>query len=498
MNQQERDASGQEAVGFLTVLATARDVAAFAESMQAWAVVDAEYKGFNGFSGQMLLNQLVKRSESAAELADVLAKVLLAPTDVEDARRKIQRTVDHIEQIRVGAHPAPGHAPFLLSYFWALQDHDTWPVIWASAAAFTEFITGQSLPAAPVERYSTFLEFVEGLDADNAQIEWTAAWWADVRPVLLDEVLVNRCQFGLDDQRLSVEVRQHNADALVSVANHVATRLVDVVSAATGRSLSAVKPPRGWAGESPRSDLWADWRAVDNGPAIRLWLTRAGAAIGVVPGVVRAGWLDEVTPIIEGAGLPAFQRYDARGSSADSDRKIAGGRSGEFIYGKWFQPEQLADLDVEQEVTSVAVALQPLLDELVRRATGRDDHDTDDPLTPAVEKFRAGYPSTKDEQQFADRAEFAATLAADAVALADPMELRRIWNTGRYGSPGPQSNLNTTVRDADAAGYDRIIDTFRYVCWGDGDAAARIDDVLDLEGERYVKGLGEAVIMKMP
>ncbi len=73
-----------------------------------------------------------------------------------DARRKIQRIVDHIEQIRIGAHPAPGHSPLSLSYFWALQDHETWPVIWASAAAFAEFVTGRPLPAFPADRYMAF------------------------------------------------------------------------------------------------------------------------------------------------------------------------------------------------------------------------------------------------------------------------------------------------------------------------------------------------------
>ena len=497
-HEQSRDGGADEALSFVTTLKNNRDAAAFAASMQQWAVVDQSSRAFNGFSGQMLLNQLVKHSD-ATDLAAVLIDVLPTPADADDAGRKIQRLVDHIEEIRVGAHPAPGHAPFFLSYFWALADHATWPVIWTSAAAFAEFITAQSLPPAPADRYEAYLDFMELIDASNEQIEWIGAWWAEERPVLLADVLVDRCQYGLDSRELPMKVQQQNEDALITTANHIATQLVDVVSAAAGRSLTAVRPPKGWKANTPRADFWANWRAVDNGPAIRLWVTHAGAGIGIVPGVVRSGWIEEVNQLVDAAQIAGFERVSTRGTDGDERGRIAAGRSGEFLYGKWFNPEQLADLDVEREVTAVAVSLQPLLDEMVRRATGIEDDDIEDPLKPAVEKFRTIYPSSKDGQQLADRAEFAATLAPDAIALADPVDLRRIWNTQRYGGTGPQSILNSSIRDADsdAAEYDRIIDTLRYVCWGDGDDAERIDEVLDTGGSRYVKGLGESVIMKL-
>ena len=97
------------------------------------------------------------------------------------------------------------------------------------------------------------------------------------RPVLLADVLVDRCQYGLDSRELPMKVQQQNEDALITTANHIATQLVDVVSAAAGRSLTAVRPPKGWKANTPRADFWANWRAVDNGPAIRLWVTHAGA-----------------------------------------------------------------------------------------------------------------------------------------------------------------------------------------------------------------------------
>src|SRR5690606_41980105 len=56
---------------------------------------------------------------------------------------------------------------------------------------------------------------------------------------------------------------------------------------------------------------------------------------------------------------------------------------------------------------------------------------------------------------------------------------------------------NTPLRDADPAAYDRILDSISYLCWGEGEDADRIDDLLDPDSPRYVRGLGESVIMKL-
>ena len=127
----------------------------------------------------------------------------------------------HIESIRVGAHPAPGHSPFLLSYFWGLQDEAAWPTIWASAAAFTEFCTGQPLPSVPSDRYAAFVEFAGEVDDDFERFIRVASWFEKAKPVLLDPVLVDRCEFGTRRHDLSPKRSAHNADALVAVAQHI-------------------------------------------------------------------------------------------------------------------------------------------------------------------------------------------------------------------------------------------------------------------------------------
>lgn len=488
-------ASAAEVLSILAELELSRDVSAFVAALQQWAVKPTT-PGFNGFSGQMLLNQLLKRTENEAELADVLIDVLRVPSDLDDARRKLDRIVAHIESIRVGAHPAPGHSPFFVSYFWGLQDETAWPTMWASAAAFTEYCTGQPLPSGPSNRYVAFVEFAAEMGGDYRQYLRVASWFEKSKPVILDQVLVDRCEFGLP-KSVPTEALRNNADALVAVAGHIAAELADDVSASASRTLSPSKPGRFWAGDRGRSDLWASWRALDNGPGVRLWLTHTGLFIGLSPGMLRSGWFDEVWAEIEAQPLDDFERFDTRGSADDPDTAIVGGGSGSFIYARRYQPEQLADLDVRAEVTSIAAALQPLLDRTVAMATGDSAESTDDPLAAYVERFQNEQPrSSADEEANADRRRFAEMLAPDRIALTDIAELRLIWNTGRWGGPGVMPTLNRTIRDADAAEYDRIIDAFRYLCWGDDPDEVRIDKLLD-DPKYKITGLGESVILKM-
>jgi 5-methylcytosine-specific restriction enzyme B len=493
------DASAEEALALRNALARTGDVEAFHEGMKRWAVKPGTL-AFNGFSGQMFVNQLVNRSEDHGVLARILAGALALPRDDADAAAKTQALVDYVETIRVGAHPAPGHSNFLLSYFWGLENHARWPVLWSSAAAYLEFSTGEPLPATPADRYGRYLALVRELDVDHDRFERVASWWEQTKPVLLDPVLTARCAFGLDSEAVEPEALAANAAALVSVARHIGTQLVDEVSAAAGRSLAAKKPPKIWKEDRPRSDLWADWSVRENwgGLGLRLWVNQNGAAIGLRPGWVRDGWFDEAAAAIDGADLVGFRLLSAPWSKYGDDVGFVGGMRGEFVYARWFDAEQLAELDVRAETTAVAAAVQPLLDELVQTASGEEPPSTDDPLAPLVQWFREsrGYPRPADEQHKADREQFAALLEPDSIVLADSAELRRIWNTRQYGAPGPQSVLNTSLRDADAAEYDRIIDTLRFVCWGEGDDADRIDTVLT-DSAYTVKGLGESVILKL-
>lgn len=486
--------SADEALRHLDRLTSSGDVEGFRVALQAWAV-KPDTLAFNGFSGQMLVNQLVKHSEDHYELGSILIDCLAAPRDIDDASAKLRRIVEHIESIRVGAHPAPRSAAFLLSYFWALRDR-RWPILWASAGAYLEFATGIPLPVPPDERYRAYAELVGELDDDLDRFERVVSWWDRTKPLVLDPVLVDRCAFGEDPTGMSYDDLARNAAALVRFGRHVRD-LVTEVETATGRPLQARAPGLDWKVGRPRSDAWTDWTDGRSGPGIRVWVNHKGMAIGLKPGLIRSGWYDEAAEEIDRFPLPGFQKMAARGARHGVDVGFIGGASGEFVYGRWFDRERLAEIDLRTEVVDTAVQLRPALDALIALATGEESPvpDQHDPLIPLAAQFRAeGYPTPASEADRADRVHLATLIADGAIGDADPAELGKIWNSRRYGGPGPMAGLNRSVQDP--ATYDRLLDSIQYLCWGDGEDPDRIDAVLT-DSRWKISGLGESVIMKL-
>ena len=374
--------SAAEALALLGELRRTNDLHAFHEGMKAWAVKPGTL-AFNGFSGQMMLNQLVNRTEEPQQLAVLLAESMAMPATIEDAVAKIRALVDYVERIRVGAHPGPGHVPFLLSYFWALADYERWPVIWASAAAFVEFATGEDLPADPPERYRLFLERVREFSAAHVEIETTAAWWHSESPVFMDEVLSERAEFGWDSTQTEVEDRMANARSLVAIASYWGEHLVDVVSSAIGRKMAIGRPDLHWAEGFPRSDLWVDWYTKEAPRlGIRVWLNPMGAAVALRPGEVRKGWWDEVEPFLEAADFPDCRVLGGASSRIGEDVGLSGLHGAEFVYGVWFDRDELKDVDLAATVTEISTVLRPLFEELLALANREASGGGTEPLPP--------------------------------------------------------------------------------------------------------------------
>ncbi len=490
-------ASAPEAQGLLAELRRTGDLISFHDGMKRWSVKPGTL-AFNGFSGQMMLNQLVKRTDSPGEVARLLADCLSAPTGMAAATAKLRAMVDYVESIRVGAHPAPGHVPFLLSYFWGMADHQQWPVLWASAAAYVEFVAGEPLPADPVDRYAAFMERVAELTTDHAELEMVAAWWQSTRAVTVDEVLTDRCGVAIDTTGSTRRQRDANNRALAAVASYWANQLTDEVSAAIGRSLSPDRAPAVGTDDPIASPFVVTLLPTPaTGVGFQVRLNRRGLAIGI--GVAGPKPHDRARAVLTGATFHRCRLLTTAELAGDSGSSM-GSPAGELVYGRWFERDELAAVDLRQETTAVAATLQPLFDELLAlTGTGTADGPlADDPLEALVTEFRRqrGYPTKADEENQADRRRFAQLLAADAIALADIADLRQIWNTGRYGTPGPMPELNRSFRDASAAEYDRMIDALRHLCWGPGPDAERIDALLSDDSLR-ISGLGESVIMKL-
>lgn len=494
----ERDIAPHAAEGLQLLEALRRngDLGAFQQATDRWS--RSFPSGYKGVSGQMILNQINKLSSDPAASVAVLVDALTVPTDLGDAVRKVRLLADHLQEIRVGAHPSPKRAPFVATYFWGLEDAQTWPVAWPNSFGYLEYCTGTEASEDQGQRYAELYEFATEIDGDPLRFEQVAAWWSDDRPVVIDEVLCDRAQLreGADKETDDPSWFTTNARALLTVAQHIGGALLDQVSDAAGRELKVYVPPLIWNKPWPRGDFWTDWRVPNTaGLGVRLWLNPHGLAIGLRPYPDNEpGYVQRAIEFFEQSPLPGYQLLAGRGAKVGTDVGFIGGAVGEVLYGRWFSRSEFPNLDVAGEVARMAQELAPLITSLHGDAQPEDG----DPLAPLVVEFKEaiGYPTERHQQDKSFRRESARLLEPEQLAVTDRSGLRKIWNSSRYGSTGPMSVLNTALRDAGDDEYDQILATFDYLCWGAESPAVRIDRVLEDE-ELRVKGLGESVAMKM-
>ena len=386
-----------QALSNLEELARSNDLATFVNSMQAF-VPDA---GFKSRSGQLFLRQIGKATDDSRATARVLVEALRPPRDSADAYRKITDLAAEVRRIGTKSIPAPGHTPFLASYFWAMDDPVKWPIAWIESVKFIEYCTGSQLPpsSAPADRYRRLLEAIRDFDNNSERFIRVRNTWRyhnNSNYPFLDSVLIDRCRFGLDRDTDPAALLT-NAEALVAVSLHLGQTLRDSVSEAAHLDLEYEKLPRRW-GQSGlgRSDLWVDWKlpVKPGGPAIRVWVNHNGAAIGLRTGHL-SHWTD-LKSSLEALKRQGFEEFkvmrlsdlksgvgDEHGPAGpDGDVTYAPpggvsprpglhgfvGASGDLFYGKWYEPEALAGLDLRAEVASVTEAAKPMIDRVMQAA----------------------------------------------------------------------------------------------------------------------------------
>jgi 5-methylcytosine-specific restriction protein B len=488
---------------------------AFREALSRWARRPG-YDSFRGF-GQMWINQYVGYGGDPG----VLRQAATAPADEAAARSQLELILAHVEPIRRAGAPAPRRALFVLSLLWCLQDRSSWPCMWDSAARTLERSLGWLIP--PDDLPSLYLDYrqtVLSLGADVEEVEHALRWLKQGHFVGLDPSLVDRC-------RRSTEFAEHwqegagyssaeitdlarlNATALVSELAILAGRLEASVASALDRQVSPSFPNIVTSVGKPfRAEAWAAWRLpemTNSGPALRAWATPNGVAVGLYPGWIRDGWLGEAAAEVAPLVPDGFEFFRVDWSDPSS-RLVPVGQSpieNEFLLAKWYPGEAaLGRADFADDILAVASTLQPLVDKLAQLAVRTGPNPPSPPGGPRFDlvamaaRFRTErpYPTPKDEASIAERTRWAGLLAEGDVALVDPSELRGIISTNRYGGPGPQSILHTTLRDPEQ--YDRILHAIDFLLWGDGDVSERLDRVLD-QDDLGLRGLGESVLLKL-
>lgn len=193
--QQQRSAT--EVLTIVDGLAVHEDLERFKGELQTWAGnAPRGHSAFNGVIGQMFINQLVNAADRGpSDLAPLLADVLVAPSDEDHARRKLETLVAWVEAVKQGAHPAPARAPLVCSVFWSLREPDRWPCLWTSAESVLRGLGWLRHVEDQADRYLSFRRQVPELGDPPKEVV-DALWWFDRDPARtgLDPSLVERCE----------------------------------------------------------------------------------------------------------------------------------------------------------------------------------------------------------------------------------------------------------------------------------------------------------------
>jgi len=104
--------------------------------------------GFKAVKGQMFFNQVVNAAADPAELDAELKAALPAPENEDMARSRIRTFERYVRRIgeqfveaggSAYSRPKASSIPYFLSYFWQVQDAQTWPMLYtADERALTE------------------------------------------------------------------------------------------------------------------------------------------------------------------------------------------------------------------------------------------------------------------------------------------------------------------------------------------------------------------------
>ena len=140
--------------------------------------------GFTAVKGQMFFNLLVKTSDASGrltELSALLRKVIKVPDTLQDGLMKINDLELFVTSIFENAidkrtAPNPGSVGYFLSYFWQIQDHKSWPIIYSSMILSFEELGVWPQPDSQSEAYKEFYninEEVKGIISTHSGIEIT-------------------------------------------------------------------------------------------------------------------------------------------------------------------------------------------------------------------------------------------------------------------------------------------------------------------------------------
>ncbi|HEY0951219.1 McrB family protein [Nocardioides sp.] len=514
-----RPARARELRAILEDLRTNGDIAAFKGGLDSWARRPGPFAAFQGF-GLMWMNQVVNYAvEDGLDPAPVLADALHTPTSVEEAERKLADLESFVSGLSRNGHPAKARIPFVVSLFWSTDPDDpTWPCLWPSA--FDALIAlGWTLTRSQRETYPAFRELAAAACPANYHELDRLLWWHQHRGAFpgLEDGLTELCseaaalmeqfELGRGYPDPHTETNAHAMAAHLRGALQTAgAALLSELEAASRLDLELAKLQlrTAFSSDKPyRADAYA-MLSMPGGmgaPGFRLWVTRSGVAFGAYAGWQQGDHESGRAAIERARGeIPEWATFFAFRPHHTGDRlqPVADYENGEVFVGRWWPgTEALGRSDLAGEMRAAAADLAPVL----RAFAGSGEEPTaslSDELAALAAEFKRSrpYPTDRDELNRKQREEMASALSPDGLEVLDTDMFRKLINGKRYGNPGPQSVLNSSMAGLDGTGLTDFSSKLREFLWGDDPVELRLDRVLDWN-DLGMRGLGESVAFKL-
>ena len=259
-------------------------------------------------------------------------------------------------------------------------------------------------------------------------------------------------------RQLSSKRLKRTARVLVRGLRTVMDTLQDGIAEALGRPVSVASPKQTISTGRYRTDGWADARHLPRtlnvgqehgfGLALLALLLVCGRASSQQTFTSKRSLsLNRFSQAISRSSIieptTALRRSTEGSSVILANRFSLGGST-----GKHFSKQTISEI----QILSTFATLQPACDRLVKIGPrpGPKSTRTTHLRSSSKSSFRRFRTPTKRQVSTKPIAErFAAWLAPERIETIDLGDFGSIYNTGRYGSPGPQSHLNVTVREAE-------------------------------------------------
>ncbi|AEG43907.1 McrB family protein [Isoptericola variabilis] len=513
----ERGARNAELRAIVDAFLGDGDLSALRQSVDEWR--QRPGAAFDG-SGQTWLNQVARHTpDGDTEVVRALQDAVRTPRSIAESVQKIDTLAQVTEQLTPRGGPQVGRIPFVLSAFWSADDSDpAWPVMWSSAPQMM-YELGWLRTWSNRDRWPQYVEAARDLcPGQVTRFEHLMTYLAEHKFVGLSPHLASVCAEAADLMASYTRGTGYADDSTAARAESLAYQLrgelglaanglVSDLNTRLGRQLRAqpvdarIEFSKTGAFRADAYTIWAESDG-DRVPSLRLWVTRSGVAIGVhAYGENRS---DEAAIAARVASkLPEGMTFFQLQPHLSGDRLVPvdGYQSGQVFAGRWWPWDEVPHgLELRDTVLDTTEALIPVFDVVSARPESpaiRENAAVDD-LAALAQRFRTDrpYPNDKDAWHKDERARFAEMLSPDNLVVFDLDLFRMLINGTRYGGPGPQSVLNTSLSSMNSIALDEFARNIHEILWGAEPVATRIDRALDWE-DLGTRGLGESVLMKM-